>query len=185
MCHTRHEMSNTSALKLGLVVDAHHTGCKHKWPRCSYSGVIVQTTLLLFIRPERYWLDLSISLTACRKCKVQLLGPSSSYGQMSRCRALLYCPALQSPYGGAINGQEEGGYVKVRSCRFISNLASDKGAAIHVENERHLLDIQDTVFDSNKVRLQLLATAQSLAGDARCKPAQLILHVLTNDEGLE
>lgn len=58
---------------------------------------------------------------------------------------------VQSPYGGAINGQEEGGFVKVRSCRFFNNSASDKGAAIHVETRSHLLDVRDSDFDSNIV----------------------------------
>jgi predicted outer membrane repeat protein len=62
--------------------------------------------------------------------------------------AFLY---LQSPYGGAINGQEEGGFTKVRSCRFFNNSASDKGGAIHIETRSHLLDVRDTEFDSNIV----------------------------------
>jgi predicted outer membrane repeat protein len=61
---------------------------------------------------------------------------------------------LQSPYGGAINGQEEGGFVKIRSCRFWNNSASDKGGAIHMETRTHLLDVQDTEFDTNMVGLQ-------------------------------
>jgi predicted outer membrane repeat protein len=64
---------------------------------------------------------------------------------------------LQSPYGGAINGQEEGGFVKIRSCRFWNNSASDKGGAIHVETTTHLLDVQDTEFDTNMVGLQCTA----------------------------
>lgn len=42
--------------------------------------------------------------------------------------------------------------MKIRSSRFWNNSASDKGAAIHVENARHTLDVADTVFDSNQVR---------------------------------
>lgn len=41
--------------------------------------------------------------------------------------------------------------MKLRSCRFWNNSASDKGGAIHVETRSHLLDVQDTEFDSNMV----------------------------------
>jgi hypothetical protein len=66
---------------------------------------------------------------------------------------------LQSPYGGAINGQEEGGFVRVRNCRFWNNSGSDKGAAIHVETRTHLLDVADSVFDTNMVSCMLLCAA--------------------------
>jgi predicted outer membrane repeat protein len=58
----------------------------------------------------------------------------------------------QSPYGGAINGQEQGGHLNVHRSRFFNNSASDKGGAIHVENRRFTLSAYDTVFDANQVR---------------------------------
>lgn len=41
--------------------------------------------------------------------------------------------------------------MKIRSSRFFNNSASDKGGAIHAETRSHLLDVQDTEFDTNTV----------------------------------
>lgn len=41
--------------------------------------------------------------------------------------------------------------MKIRSSRFFNNSASDKGGAIHAETRSHLLDVQDTEFDTNMV----------------------------------
>lgn len=58
---------------------------------------------------------------------------------------------VQSPYGGAINGQEQEGSLTIRNCRFFNNTATDKGSAIHVENRRFALRVFDSVFDQNQV----------------------------------
>lgn len=73
---------------------------------------------------------------------------------------------MQSPYGGAINGQEEGGFTKIRSCRFFNNSASDKGGAIHIETRSHLLDVRDTEFDSNVVSVAVDGHASCTEGVA-------------------
>lgn len=49
--------------------------------------------------------------------------------------------------------------MRVRNCRFWNNSGSDKGAAIHVETRTHLLDVADSVFDTNIVSRMLLCAA--------------------------
>jgi hypothetical protein len=59
---------------------------------------------------------------------------------------------LQAAYGGAINGQEDDGLVKLHGCNLTANTASDKGGAVHLESGKFTFRATDTLFVNNTVR---------------------------------
>jgi hypothetical protein len=79
-----------------------------------------------------------------------LLDTAAGINASSYCHCAV--AAMQAPYGGAINGQEDDGVVELHGCKLVGNTATDKGGAVHVESEKFSFVATDTLFADNMVR---------------------------------